>query len=130
MKIFKRIGKGAEDFSKISEDFSRIWQVKSSKMIEILPKIFKKTFFIFIFRENLEKSTRSLLGPAQASSGRLRPARASSGQLGPAQASSGRLGPTRASSFLSKNPRPLENGFWVTKIDLANDTLYWKIRAR
>ena len=38
----KRIGK-------VAEDFSRIWQVKSSKMMEILPKIFKKNFFIFIF---------------------------------------------------------------------------------
>ena len=62
-----------EDFRGFLEDLAS----KIFEMIEILPKIFKKLFY-FYFRENLEKSTRSLLGPAQASSGRLGPTRASS----------------------------------------------------
>ena len=43
IKEIKRIGKGAEDSS-------RIRQVKSSKMIEILPQIFKKKLFYFNLR--------------------------------------------------------------------------------
>ena len=110
MKISKRIGKGAEDFSRISEDFSRIWQVKSSKMIEILPKIFKKTFY-FYFRENLEKSTQSLLGPAQASSGRLGPTRPSSAE--PTTAELAELG-------LSQNSRALKNRLKNYKFDFPS----------
>ena len=73
----KRIGK-------VAEDFSRIWQVKSSEMIEILPEIFKKTF-LFLFFVKISRN------PPDRSSGRLRPARAGSGQLGPAWADSGQL---------------------------------------
>ena len=43
--------------------------------MEILPKIFKKAFLIFIFLKISRKSTRFLLGPAPAGSSQLRPAR-------------------------------------------------------
>ena len=69
-------------------------------------QIFKKSFFIFYFLENLEKIHPI---PPRASSGRLRPAQASSGQLGPAQASSGQLRPAWPGSFCSKNPRPSQD---------------------
>ncbi len=68
-------------------------------MIEILPKNPQKNFFIFNFRGNLEKSTQSLLGPAQASSGRLGPTRPSSAE--PTTAELAELG-------LSQNSRALK----------------------
>ena len=96
-----------------------IWQAKSSKMMEILPKIFKKAFLIFIFFKISRKSTRFLLGPAPAGSGQLRPAR-------PSSFCSKNPRPSKDLTFL-RHPRPAENRLKNDFPILSNRCHIWRV---